>query len=142
MTPRSKPFHEEDYRKDNSSLCPILDVFVGETEKKISAYVDTGCTSGISFLKEQIKDLDIGEKINEDPVRVLMADGHLIGADVYKSTIKLDKEKEDVLIIAVDPTRILGNAPLEKLTPLLGRDFLENFDVLFKGKQKKIALFK
>lgn len=142
MTAKSKPFHEEDYRIENSSLCPIIDVLVGETEKKVSAYVDTGCTSGISFIKEQIKDLDIGEKINEDPVPVLMADGHLIGADVYLSTAKIDEGEKDILIIAVDPTKILGSAPLEKLTPLLGRNFLDHFDVLFKGKQKRIALFK
>jgi predicted aspartyl protease len=138
----SKPFHEEDYRKENSSLCPILDVLIGKTKKKVSAYVDTGCTSGISLFKEQIKDLNIGEKINEDPIPVLMADGHLIGADVYKSTAKIGKVKKDILIVAVDPEKILGSAPIEKMTPLLGRNFLDNFDVLFKGKDKKIALFK
>ena len=144
MTARRKPFHEEDYRIENSSVCPILDVFVGKTEKKVPAYADTGCTSGISLFKDRIKDLEIGEKINEDPVRVLMADGHLIGANIYKSTAKIGDEKRNVLITVVDPTKVIGSVPIEEMTPLLGRNFLDNFDVLFEGKRepKRICLFK
>ncbi len=138
-----KPFHEEDYRQDGcEELGPILDVLVGKSGKKTSVYVDTGCSFGIAFLKDQIKDYDIGEKINSEPVPVQMADGRLIGSDLYLSKVKICNDVREIVIASVDPKRILGLAPLEELIPLLGRNFIDNFDVVLKGKNKKIALFK
>ncbi len=124
-------------------MCPILDVVLGDEDgKKMLAYADTGCTTGISIFKEQVKDFNLGTKISDEPSRCLMADGHIIGAEEYLATVSVDGEKQKVVISVIDPTKILDTLPVEKMIPLLGRDFLDNFDVLFKGKTKKIALFK
>lgn len=136
------PIHEVEYKREDGEFCPLLEVVIGKSKKRILAYADTGCTSGISLLKGQIKDFDIGQKINDEPIPCIMADGHIIGADVYLSSIKIGTEKKDVAISVIDPSKVMGSTPVEKMTPLLGRDFLDSFDVLFKGKEKKIALFK
>lgn len=142
MTADKKPFHEIDYIDEDGDLCPILVVAVGKDGKELPAYADTGCTAGIALFKEQIKDIDIGTKISDEPSRCIMADGHIIGADEYLATVSISGEKREVVISVIDSTKILGTVPVEKMTPLLGRDFLDHFDVIFKGKNKQIALFK
>ena len=142
MTKAEKPFHEKEYKKLDGISCPILKVLIGKNKKPVCAYADTGCTSGISMLKEQVKDIDIGEKINDEPSPCIMADGRMIGADHYLSRVSIGKEEKQVVISVVDSSKILGFVSLEETTPLLGRDFLDAYNVLFKGKEKKIALFK
>lgn len=142
MTPERKPFHEAEYKEEEGNLCPILELIVGKDKDKISAYADTGCTTGIFVFQEQIKDIDIGTKINDEPSPCIVADGHIIGADEYVTTACIDGEERLIVITVIDPTKLLGSVSTGKITPLLGRIFLDTFDVLFKGKQKKIALFK
>lgn len=139
-----EPFYEEDYRSENSSCCPIVDVLIGETNHKVAVYVDTGCTAGIALLQSQIGDLSLGEKINDEPIPVLVADGHRVGVDVYIASIELSGEKREVEIHVINPTKILGSAPIEECTPLLGRDFLDHYNVLFEGKRKvgKLIFYK
>lgn len=131
-----KPFCEEDYRIDNSSHCPIVDVLVGKTNQKITTYVDTGCTSGIALLQSQIGNLSLGEKINDEPVPVLVGDGHKVGADVYIASVELNGEKKDVEIHAIDPTKMLGSAPVKECIPCLGREFLDHYDIHFTGNER------
>lgn len=142
MTPQKEPFHEVEYKEHDGSRCPILEIIIGKNKNKILAYADTGCTTGIFVFKEQIKDIDIGKKINDEPTPCIMADGHRIGADEYKTTACINGEKRIILVTVLDPTKKLGYVSPKKMLPLLGRNFLDTFDVLFKGKQKKIALFK
>ena len=144
MTSERKPFHETEYREEDGQFDPILEVVIviGKNKYKISAYADTGCTTGLSVSKKQVEGIDLGTKISDEPSPCLMADGHIVGADEYKTTVIIDGEEREIVISVVDPTKILGFIPLEKMIPLLGRDFLDTFDVLFKGKHRKIALFK
>lgn len=142
MTNAEKPFLETEYKKEDGELCPILNVQVGKTKKPISVYADTGCTSGISMLKEQVKDIDMGEKINDEPSPCVLADGRIIGADEYLTTVTIDGEERQVVVSVVNPSKELGFVPLKEATPLLGRDFLDAYNVLFKGKEHKIALFR
>lgn len=142
MTKAEKPFHEKEYKEENGILCPLLKVLIGENKKAIFAYADTGCTSGISMLKKQVKDIDMGEKINDEPSPCIMADGRMIGADDYLTKVSIGGEEKQVVVSVIDPSQILGSVSLEETTPLLGRNFLDAYNVLFKGKEKKIALFR
>lgn len=145
LSKSGKPFHEVEYQKEeDGSFCPILKILVGKDKKEISAYADTGCTSGLSVFKEQIEDIDIGTKISDDnnPTPCIMADGHVIGADEYLATVSIEGEEKEVNISVIDPNKDMGYVSFKAMTPLLGRDFLDKFDVLYKGEEKKIALFK
>lgn len=142
LTLEREPFYEVEYKEDEGSFCPILEIIVGKKKKKISAYADTGCSTGIFVFQEQIKDLDLGTKINDEPSPCIMADGHIIGADEYITTAYINGEKRIINVTVIDLTKDLGYVSPEKMMPVLGRNFLDTFDVLFKGKQKKIALFK
>lgn len=139
-----KPFHEEDYRKEKSSCCPIVDILIGKNNQQVTVYVDTGCTVGVAMLQSQIDDLDLGEKINDEPIPILLGDGHRVGADVYKTSVKLSGEEREVLISVIDPTKILGSAPTDECDPVLGRDFLDQFKVVFEGgiPVKKLKFYK
>lgn len=141
LGPKKEPFYEVEYKEHEGSLCPILEIIIGEDKKEISAYADTGCTTGIFVFKEQIKDIDLGTKINDEPSPCVMADGHRIGADEYVTIACINGEKRPILVTVLDPTIKLGRVSPKKMMPLLGRNFLDTFDVLFKGKKRKIALF-
>lgn len=142
MPTKRVPFYERDYDKENEHYCPNLEVSVGGKKTPIVALADTGCDAGISIFKENVEELglDLGDKINTEPVRFSVADGHLIGSDVYESTVRINDEKKEILIFVVDP-EILGYKP-EKISPLIGRDLLDKFDVLFKGDERKIVLMR
>lgn len=138
----SPPFFEENYREEEGCPSPILDILVGKDRKKILAYVDTGCSTGIFVFKNQILDIDIGAKISDEPSPCIVADGHIIGGDEYISSIVVGGEEKIVQITVIDPENKIGFQKVEKMTPLLGRNFLDHYDVLFKGKAKKLALFR
>lgn len=142
MAKAEKPFHEKEYKETDGIPCPILKVLIGKNKKPISAYADTGCISGISMLKEQIKGIDMGERINDEPSPCVLADGRIIGSDEYLTTVTINGEERQVVVSIVDPSKELGFVPLKETTPLLGRDFLDAYNVLFKGKEQKIALFR
>ena len=93
------------------------------------------------MLRSQAESLNLGEKINDDPYRVTVADGHIVGADVYATTVKVNGVEKVVEVYVVDPDNICGYNENKEGPALLGRGFLDNFDVLFEGKEKKIALF-
>lgn len=138
-----EPFFETEYKEENGDFCPLVKVLIGEKKTPITAYADSGCTSGIFVFKDQVKDVDLGFKISDadNPSVCLVADGHKVGADEYISTIYLNGEHKEVNITVVDVDRKMGSASLGEMTPLLGRNFMDNYDVLFKGKEKRLAFF-
>ena len=138
-----EPFFETEYKQENGDFCPIVKVLIGEKRTPILAYADSGCTSGIFVFKDQVKDIDLGVKISDEdnPSSCLVADGHKVGADEYVTTVYLNGERKEILITVVDIDRKMGSVPLEQMTPLLGRNFMDNYDVLFKGKEKRLAFF-
>ena len=111
----------------------------------IDAYADTGFTAGILLTKSYVeeKGLELGEKINEEPIPISVADGHLIDADSFKMTIKIDGIEKEIEVLVEDTKKFFkrGGGKPHDVEPLLGRDFLDSFDVIFKGTERKIAFF-
>jgi len=79
---------------------------------------------------------------DEEPVQVLVADGHTINADLFKTTVKIDGMEREIEVVVIDPEEFFEIEEGEKnVEPLLGRGFLDEFEVLFKGPKKKIVFY-
>ena len=137
---KEEPFHQEDYRKIENRFHPMVDVLIGNKGTKVPALVDTGCTAGIWILKDQIKDLDIGEKISDEVSRYMVADGDIIGGEEYVSWVQINGEKQVVIVTVINPQNKIGHEEDGNMTPLLGRNFLDHYNVTFKGKIHKLEL--
>jgi len=150
--PEKKPFHEKDYiERDNGRYYPILNIKCFCKDSKgisitltgdcFSALADTGCDTGIALSKDMVQGIDLGEKKTDVPIEIGVADGHIIAADVYEVTIQINGEKRTAELSVIDTEKILR---LESgdLFPCIGRNFLDNFDVMFKGSEKKLVLLK
>jgi hypothetical protein len=124
----------------------MVEVVIGYKGLKLVVLVDTGCTPGICFLKDQVKDLDIeenlGVKMNEEVSSYVTADGNIVGGDDYYSWVQIKDEKQVVKITVIDPQKILGHEEPTSSTPLLGREFLDHYNLTFKGKEKRLELSK
>jgi len=120
----------------------------------IRSLADTGCDSGfvlldveLDILKRTHKEFDLGEKRNDEPFKVTVADGHQVAGDVYFAWVELAGEKKVIEVIVIHPDKILGTETseiekIEDILPCVGRKFLNHFDVVFHGKSQKIAVFK
>lgn len=137
------PFLEKEYTKckELNRCCPFLEIKIGSNKKSVIALADTGCTVGLKINLNQTSDLDLGEKISDDPHKFLVADGHKVEAEIYKSLIHIDGEEREIEIWVVNPQKIVGYEDKDGII-LLGRGLMDNFDVMFKGKDGKIALYK
>ncbi|HEY4675396.1 MAG TPA: hypothetical protein VIH48_05015 [Candidatus Bathyarchaeia archaeon] len=143
------PFHEKEYTyyKETNQYFPFLEVTVGSdtSRKRIVALADTGCTSCIHFCKSYVEKegLTLGKKVNKEPIPVSVADGHIINADLYEVTCEIDGNEQKVIASVIDPEKFFEEEKkeIEIVEPLMGRGILDNFDVTFKGKKKKILLF-
>ena len=135
-------FFEKKYMEKNGKFTPLIEVIIENNESPIEVLVDTGCDVGLAMLTSQIEDIDLGEKISDEKYKISVADGHILGADVYKRTIELNGEKREISIFVIDHDKIIGVE--EKIESLiaLGREFLDHFSVLFKGKEKKLVFYK
>jgi len=148
MTKKKTPFLERDYTYNEkyNLYFPILEILVGSKEykKKISALADTGCTSCIHLCKSFVEKekLVLGKKINKEPIPFSVADGHTINGDFYEIICEIDGKEEKVIVSVIDPEKFFKEEEpqIETVEPLLGRGILDKFDVLFKGKERKIAL--
>jgi len=146
---KKTPFLERDYTYDekNRLYFPVLKILVGskESKKKISALVDTGCTSCIHLCKSYVEKekLVLGKKINKEPVPFSVADGHTINGNLYEAICEIDGKEEEVIVSVIDPEKFFQEEEpkIETVEPLLGRGVIDKFDVLFKGKERKIAVF-
>ena len=141
MSQSKKPFYREKYALCNGCLDPIVEIKLGKEKRKIKAYVDTGCSTGIFAFKEQVKDLDLGAQINDEPSPCIFADGRRIGANEYVTQISINEEERIIQITVLDPTIDMGKEEVGAMTPLLGRNFIDHYDVSFKGKEKVIEFF-
>lgn len=141
------PFHSIDYEKREKRKDPVVTVRITAAGKTIPSYVDTGCSCGLSLTKKQMLKLglDLGTKINSDPEPAILADGSLVATDIYKVEVELAGEKKLVMVSVVDPDlKLEGEDGLEEEDEetLVGRDFLDHFDVLFSGLDKRITFSK
>ena len=150
------PIHETGYRFENGKCRPMLSVVLKDDGHSISlgALADTGCDVGILLVKEEFEflrkhypDFDFGSKVNDDPLPVGLANGRDVGADVYPVRLELSGQEKIIEIWVVDPDRTIRTnietiEKIEDVSPSLGRGFLGYFDVMFKGKAKKVQVFK
>lgn len=139
----NNPFHESKYQlpKGSTRSCPLVEVKIGASKNPITALTDTGCSVGLAIMNSQISGLDLGEKISDDPYEIAVADGHKIEADIYKADICLNGVKNTATIFVLNPDSFTDDTTDNQLIAYLGRDFLDNFDVLFKGKEQKVAFY-
>lgn len=156
MREERKPVYEDCYNTRNTNLYPILNIACQSGKQKIliKSLADTGCDSGfvlldveLEILKRTYKEFDIGEKRNSEPMKITVADGHQVAADVYFAWVELAGEKKVVEVLVLHPSQILGTETseiekIEDIFPCVGRNFLNHFDVVFHGKSQKIAVFK
>lgn len=146
---RSKePFHTKDYTYHDKykRYLPLLAVLVGskESKKEVIAWADTGCTPCMHFFKSYVdeKKLTFIRKISRSPHSFKVADGHTINADLYLASLEIDGEEEEIVVSVLDPEKFFDEKEpeVETVMPLIGLGILDKYDVLFKGKGKKIAL--
>lgn len=140
---QKQPFHEENYRRSDAAkgCCPLIDIRVGASEETLLVYVDTGCTTGLALLKSQVGKLDIGNKISDDLYTMKLANGGKIDAEIHRKTVELKGVKKEVEIKVILPETYREANDTKGFLPLLGRGFIDHFDVTFKGKEKKIEFF-
>jgi predicted aspartyl protease len=148
MGQENTPFLQKDYtyNDERKTYDVLLEVKVGTKEslKKVTAIVDTGCSSGIHLCKSFVntEKLVFIKKININPVPVHVADGHTINADIYKAICQMNGKEEEIIVSVIDPEKFFeeGEGTIVNVRPLLGRDLLDKYDVLFKGKERKLAI--
>jgi len=102
---------------------------------------DTGCDVGLAIMTDQVGELDLGQKISDDPFDISVADGHVIKADVYKADINLTGVIKPAIIYVLNPSTFKNDTEEKEPIAYLGRGFLDNFNVVFKGKEQKVAFF-
>ena len=141
--PETNPFHESNYQEHEKSkiLCPLFEVKIGVSKKSTMVLADTGCDVGLAILIDQIGELDLGQKISADPYDIGVADGHVIKADIYKADINLNGITKSAVIYVLNPSTFKNDTEEKAPIAYLGRGFLDNFNVVFKGKEQKVAFF-
>jgi predicted aspartyl protease len=139
-----KPFYESGYKNCDGCFRPIMKILCHfeRSDVPFEVMADTGCDSGFVLLKDQVKDLELGERKNDNPIEIGVADGHIVGADMYIITVEVGQEKREITLLVVDPTNIIRQEEIEESVPVIGREFLDCFDVLFQGEKKKLILMK
>ena len=156
MNNSKKPFHEENYQQKDRDFYPVLGISceLGKTKISFRALADTGCDGGIVLLKNEVdilareyKGFELGDRINEEPLEVCVADGHVIGFDVYPVKLELGGEMRVVELWVVDPDNIIRHQREEQtaakhIFPAVGRSFLNHFNVMFHGRERKVSVFK
>jgi hypothetical protein len=149
MRQLKEPFHSKNYtfNEKRKKFEPLLEVLVGtkEMKKEVIALVDTGCSTCMHFCKSYIdkEGLVFMKKINKHPIPFGVADGHTINGDYYKAICQIGGEEREIIVSVIDPESFFEKEEPEIgiVKPLLGRDVLDNYDTLFKGKKRQIALF-
>lgn len=151
MRNKRAPLQQRDYTYDDEKkrFFPKLDILVGaeKSKKPISLLADTGCTACIFLFKKHVEKegLIFTKKMNIKPMPFLVADGHTINVDSYKAICEIDGEEKEIEVCVVDPEKIFEQdeeEPKIKIPPpVIGRGILDSYDVLFKGKERKIAVF-
>jgi len=143
MSKSKTPFHTKEYK----IYQPLLKIHVGteESKKEVIAYVDSGCTPCMNFCKSYVeeKELTFIQKINKEPEPLGVADGHTINADLYLAKCEIDGQSEDIIVSVIDPETFFeeNDSEIEPLMPLVGFKLINRYDVVFKGKARKLELF-
>ena len=127
---------------------PIIDLalVIDGKEHPVKAYADTGCSSALSITKRIADELGLKPEnaVNDEPLEAILADGTLVGCSVYKVKMRMGNIEKYIWLPVVDPDIKLGKSDQEDADePLLGREILDDFDVLFASKSnpKKLEFY-
>ncbi|HXY88468.1 MAG TPA: aspartyl protease family protein [Candidatus Acidoferrales bacterium] len=144
MVDLTEPFHICEYFDDGEHASrPLIDISVGPLDSKrdIRALVDTGCTSALVIPKPLLRrcKLNLGKarKVTRGQTTIQLANGHDVNADIYLTFCRIGEVERKIKILVID-TKDSYPAKKPNLTAYLGLDFLNTFDVVFKGKEKRI----
>jgi len=145
----SFPVHRNAYTRkyrdidEKNKTAPLLDVFIGSKKKtKIAALADTGCAPFLMISKSFIEDSGLELKRmgdDDDYIRISVADGHSVNGYPYKGFCQVGGKEVEVEVCAVDTSHFFDDEKPD-FPALIGREFLDKYDVLFKGKDKKIVI--
>jgi predicted aspartyl protease len=149
MATSKSPFHTKDYayNKKKRRYEPLLSVLVGskESKKEVTAWADTGCTPCMHFCKSYIakEGLTFIKKISTSPHPFKVADGHIVNADLYLAICEIGGEEKEIVVSVTDPEKFFEEeeTEIETVMPLIGLGVFNEYDVMFKGKDRKIAIF-
>lgn len=133
-------FLKKPYAFIDGQYIPLVDVQI--KDQRIAAIADTGCIGcGFVLDRRAVASLNLGDPVSAEPVKIAVADGHQVAADVYAVEVTVEGEKQTVELYAVDTAHILGSAPKE-IAPLLGHGFMQNYVACFRGKSRELELSK
>lgn len=141
--PRAQ-FHAEPYQLGLSPIVHVKIIPPRGSTFEMDAYVDSGCTVGLSLTKKQVSQLGLafGQKINSDPEPCTLADGNTVACDIYLCDIEVGGEKRTANVAVIDPTQRLENEDEVEDEALLGRAFMDYFDVTFSGIDRNLVFVK
>ena len=151
MARKKKPLLEKDYtyNKERKKYKPLLEVWVGTqtSKKKVIALVDTGCTTCVHLCKAYVEKMKLVfiKKMNRESLPFGVADGHTINGDKYKAICQINGEEKEIEVSVIDPEKFFREEEqpqIKMVEPLLGRDLLDQYDVLFQGEKKKLIVYK
>ncbi len=150
----NEPFHSKPYTPLSGDLVPLLTISIDQLGSKLplEALADTGCSVGLSLTKEQVElyHIDLGKKLNTDSEPMEIADGTVVGCDLYKCVVELAGERKLVQVTVMDPSKKLQVVEEDKdedyerfrRIVLLGRDYMNHYDSNFLGHKKKLTFTK
>jgi predicted aspartyl protease len=142
-TPRTQ-FHAEPYELGLSPIVHAKIAPLGGSPFEIDAYVDSGCTVGLSLTERQVSQLglSLGQKINSSPEPCTLADGNTVACDIYVCEVEVGGEKRSVNVAVVDTTQRLESEGQPEDEALLGKAFMDYFDVTFSGIDRTLIFVK
>jgi predicted aspartyl protease len=133
------PYTSRGVRED-----PIVNGVLEFDGKKfdIAAYCDTGVDAALSLSADLAGKYGMvpAKRETEEPHEVMLADGKIVGAYLYKVSLTIEGRTYDSLIPVVDNSIHLlqgkesETEDSEGDEPLLGRKIIDTFDVMFSGK--------
>ena len=156
----TQPFYSNNY-PDLSLIFPIIEFQLEQRTGCISmhALADTGCTGGLVLTKKQVDllevDLSNWEKSNDYPLPVEVADGRIVGCDIYENVtlvvngkpkkIDLSVIGEESLPVSEEPEKTKTKEEIEledwfSQTVIIGHGYLGHYDAIFSGTQRKLLL--
>ncbi len=143
------PINRQGSYDEKGSKKPIIELTSEEyPNRKVHCLVDSGADSSISF--RQIGEIFFGLKFsNEDKIPNTISglhtcpnfkcEEHLHKSPVYLKPVKFKIEDKNVTLNVRWMDR--GFNPNEDLLFILGRDFFDYFDILFKQREEQFYLY-
>jgi hypothetical protein len=131
-------------KKEKEHEYPIIniEILINEGLRCFKTQLDTGCDTGISLTKEEVKKLGITlpKAMNHSPNPSILADNSLILSYDYPVTLSFKGEKIPSTLSVIDteekfelPEQQRERLENEEVVGLLGREVMDNYIVEFNG---------